>query len=401
MVNVKHCRLRGKKYQIRICCGYDVNGKQILKTMLWEPEPGMTDKQITKELERQVILFEEKVKEGLVLANDKNPRFQDFAEQWFDEYAALNLRNTSYERMMSVSSRVYDKMGNKRLDTITRRDIQQFINDLIRNGKNKKNGKPLSRKSVIHHLNFISDIFNYAVRMEVLNTNPCNNVLVPKGTKSEKSIYTLEEVEKILTCLEEEPLMYRAFFNLALYSGFRRGEMLGLEWKDVDWENGIISVRRTSNYTPSKGMYTDTTKTPKSQRSLKFPPLVMNLLRELKEQQERDRREIGSKWVDSDRLFITWNGSPLFVSQPYGWFQRFCKRNGLRFCDIHSLRHFFASILINEGVDAATVSSVLGHANITTTLSIYSHAFQMAQARATEAITSVLSFKKEAGCAGI
>ena len=395
MVNVKHCRLRGKKYQIRISCGRDWRGKQIMKTMMWEPEPGMTDRQITKELERQVVLFEEKIRQGRVANSDQNPRFQEFGEQWFEEYAAINLRNTSYERMMSVSSRVYERFGNKRLDSISSRDIQRFLNDLMLNGKNKRTGKPLARKSVIHHLNLISDIFNYAVQMEVLNHNPCVNIKVPKGTKKEKQIYTLEEVERILTYLDQEPLIFRAFFTLELNTGLRRGEMLGLEWKDVDWDNGIISVRRTSNYTPSKGLYTDTTKTPKSQRSLKLPDLVMDLLRELKAQQEHDRDEIGTKWVETDRVFTKWNGEPMFVSQPYGWFKRFCKRHDMRFCDIHSMRHFFASILINEGVDAATVSALLGHADITTTMSLYCHAFLQAQARAIEVVGNTLYFKKE------
>ena len=199
-----------------------------------------------------------------------------------------------------------------------------------------------------------------------------------------------------MTCLEDEPLMYKVFFTLAVYSGFRRGEMLGLEWKDVDWQNSVISVRRTSCYTPSKGLYTDTTKTEKSQRSLKFPDEVMGLLRQLKEKQDEDREKYGSKWVESDRLFTKWNGEPLFVAQPYGWFMRFCKRHELRFCDIHSLRHFYASALISEGVDAATVSNALGHSTITTTTNIYCHAFQQAQARAGDAIASVLNFRKKA-----
>lgn len=396
MVKVKHCRLRGKKYQIRICCGRDWQGKQIMKTMMWEPEPGMTDKQITKELERQVFLFEEKIRQGRVANSDQNPRFQEFGDQWFEEYAALNLRHTSYERMMSVSSRVYERFGNKRLDSITSRDIQRFINDLMLNGKNKVTGKPLSRKSVIHHLNLLSDIFNYAVQMEVLNRNPCTNVKVPNGEKKEKQIYTLEEVEQILTYLNQEPLMFRTFFTLELNTGLRRGEMLGLEWKDLDWDNGIISVRRTSNYTPSEGLYTDTTKTPKSQRSLKLPDLVMDLLRELKTKQEHDCIEIGSKWVETDRVFTKWNGEAMFVSQPYGWFKRFCKRHDMRFCDIHSMRHFFASILINEGIDVATVSALLGHADTSTTLSIYCHAFMQAQAKAIEVVANALNFKKEA-----
>ena len=116
----------------------------------------------------------------------------------------------------------------------------------------------------------------------MLTDNPCSRVSVPKGEKKEKQIYTLEEIEQLFDLLEEAPLKYHTFFVLAIYSGFRRGELLGLEWKDVDFENNVISVRRTFNYTAEQGTYTDTTKTKKSQRSLKFPPVVMNLLKSFK-----------------------------------------------------------------------------------------------------------------------
>lgn len=134
-------------------------------------------------------------------------------------------------------------------------------------------------------------------------------------------------------------MKYRMFFTLAIYSGFRLGELLRLEWKDVDWENSIISVKRTSNYSPERGVYTDTTKTKKSQRSLKFPSLVMDLLKTHKTEQDKERINLGSKWFESDRLFIKWNGEPMSQTALYHWFRKFCTRNGFRFCDIHSLRH--------------------------------------------------------------
>ena len=210
----------------------------------------------------------------------------------------------------------------------------------------------------------------------------------------EKDIYTLEEVAQLFQLLETAPLKYRTFFTLAIYSGFRRGEMLGLEWKDIDWEHNVISVRRTSNYTASKGIYTDTTKTKKSQRSLKFPQSVMDLLREYKAEQDEERIKLGTKWQDYDRLFVKWDGRPMNNNTPYFWLKEFCEENNFRFCDIHSLRHFYASALINEGVDAAAVSGALGHSTITTTTSIYCHVFNQAQARAGDAIASVLDFKK-------
>ena len=364
---------------------------QVVQTMTWKPADGMNKKQIEKELQKQAILFEDKCMKGQVTANVK---FQDFAEQWFEEFAKLNLRNTSYERMKQLTVRVYPAIGHLRLDKITSRHIQQFINDLALNGKSLKNGRPLSRKTAVHHLSFISDVFSYAVKMEMLTDNPCKRVTVPKGEKKEKDIYTLEEVAQLFQLLETAPLKYRTFFTLAIYSGFRRGEMLGLEWKDIDWEHNVISVRRTSNYTASKGIYTDTTKTKKSQRSLKFPQSVMDLLREYRAKQDEERIKLGTKWQDYDRLFVKWNGRPMNNNTPYFWLKEFCEENNFRFCDIHSLRHFYASALINEGVDAATVSGALGHSTITTTTSIYCHVFNQTQARAGDAIASVLDFKK-------
>lgn len=385
-------RKRGNTYQIRVSCGYDTKGNQVIQTTSWKPEPNMTARQAEKEVQKQAMLFEEKCLKGQITANVK---FETFAEQWFEEYAKLNLRHTSYERMRQLTQRVYPAIGHLRLDKITGRHVQQFINDLALNGKSMKTGKPLSRKTAIHHLSFISDVFSYAVKMDMLSENPCRKVTVPKGEKKEKEIYTLEEIEELFRLLETAPLKYRTFFTLAIYSGFRRGELLGLEWKDIDWEHNVISVRRTSNYTADKDIYTDTTKTKKSQRSLKFPPMVMDLLKEYKSEQDEEKVKLGSKWIDYDRLFVKYDGRPMNNNTPYFWFTEFCKENNFRFCDTHSMRHFYASALINEGVDAAAVSGALGHSVISTTTSIYCHAFQQAQARASDAITSVLDFSSK------
>ena len=387
-------RKKRNSYEIRVSCGYDLNGKQKFQQMTWKPEEGMTPKQIEKEVNRQAVLFEEKCLKGQVTANVK---FEEFAEQWFQEYARLNLKNTSYEKMKQLPPRVYPAIGHLRLDRITGRHIQQFINDLALNGRNKKNGKPLSRKTVVHHLNFISDIFAYAVKMNMLSDNPCRNVTIPKGETKEKNIYTVEELAQIFELLDNEdvPTKYRVFIKLAVYSGFRRGELLGLEWKDINWENNLISVRRTSNYTVEQGTYTDTTKTKKSKRTLRFPDHVMDMLREFKEEQDKEREMLCNKWKDTDRLFTQWDGSPMGNCTPYSWFMKFCKRNNIRFCDLHSLRHLHASLLINAGVDVATVSTDLGHSTPTTTLGKYTHEFQEAQARTSNIIENALCFAEK------
>lgn len=291
---------RGGSYLIRVSCGYDTKGKQVIQSMTWKPDEKMTPKQAEKELNRQAVMFEEACMRGF---QSKAVKFETFAEEWFEEYAKPNLRNTTYERLLQLRKRVYAAIGHLRMDKISPRQIQAFVNALSKDGANERNGKPLAPKTIRHNLSLISDVFSYAVKMGVVADNPCTKVTIPKGEVKEKQIYTPAEVERFLTLLNNEPLKYRTFFNLMIYSGFRRGEMLGLEWKDVSFETNVISVRRTSNYTAKKGVYTDTTKTKKSQRSLKFPQEIMDMLKEYKAEQDEQALKYGDKWVETDRLY--------------------------------------------------------------------------------------------------
>ncbi len=218
-------------YEIKVSCGYDINGKQIIQYKHWKPEDGMTKKQIEKEVNRQAVLFEEECKKGKITASVK---FETLAEEWFEQYAKIQLRSTTYTRLRQLTKRVYPAIGHLRMDKITARIIQNFITDLAMNGKSFKTSKSISSKTVVHHLSFISDVFNYAIRMDMLTDNPCRRVIPPKAKAAEKDYYTLEEVEKLFEVLRGEPLKYQVFFNLAIYSGFRRAELLGLEWKDIE-----------------------------------------------------------------------------------------------------------------------------------------------------------------------
>lgn len=380
-------------YEIKVSCGYGVDGKQRNQYKSYKPEPGMTKRQIEKEMQRQAILFEEDCKRGQITAAVK---FETFAEQWFEEYAKVNLRPTSYARMKQLTKRVYPAIGHKRLDKITARDIQKFITDMLTNGRNLNNGKPLSRKTAVHHLSFISDVFSYAVRMGMLCDNPCRRVFVPKQEQEEKQIYTIEQVKILYENLKSEPMKYQAYLLLSIYSGYRRSEMLGLEWKDIDFEHDLIHVRRTSQYTSEKGIYTDTTKTRKSKRVSKMPASIMNLLRQFKADQNEEARRLGTKWEDYDRLFTKWNGAPMNPQTPFEWLKGYCERIGIPFRNIHSLRHLHASLLIFEGVDVVAVSEDMGHSVVGTTLNLYSHMFQEVKARNCDAISNALSFTNEA-----
>lgn len=380
-------RKRGNSYQIRVGVGYKPDGTQISRSMTWTPAQGMSERQIEKELNRQAVIFEEECRSrsagGMV-------KFEIFAEEWFSEYAKSNLRNTTFNFLYHQRLRVYRAIGDTSMEKITVRQLQEFINSLSKDGANEVNGKPLSPKTVRHVLSLVSDIFAYAVRMGIVRENPCVRVVLPKLVRKEKKIYTVEETVRLMELLRKEPVKYRAFFFLLIYSGCRRGELLGLEWRDVDFANCLISIRRTSCYTPDRGTYTDTTKTEQSKRTLKLPQEVMDILCELRDFQLRQADIFGDKWVESGRLFTKENGEPQHPNTSYHWLEKFCARNGLPFYGLHSFRHLFASLLVSNGVDIVTVSGVLGHSAVSTTSNIYCHMLEDARVRASDTVASAL-----------
>lgn len=447
----------GTSYLIRASCGYSVSGRQIEKSMTWRPNPGMTQKQIEKELNRQAILFDEKcAAQG---AEGGNIKFEAFAKEWFQEYAETQLRPRTVARLHQLEERTYTAIGHIRVDKLTARHIQRFIDNLGEDGVSAKRDyatprgdfserlggmtqKQLSElcgvsrstisalcrggdvtlttaeklsealkasvtelftirrgsgrmspKSIQHYLSFVSSVLDYAFRFGMISENPCRRVILPAKENVERDCYSLEEAQRFLDSLEQAPTKYRAFYVLAIYSGLRRGELLGLEWKDIDFQNQLVKVQRTSQYLKERGTYTDETKTKRSRRTLKLPACVFAVLRAHCIEQATERLKMGDRWQNSDRLFTHLDGSPMHPNTPYHWLQRFCEETGQRFLGVHAFRHLNASLLINSGVDVKTVSASLGHSQVTTTLNIYAHTFEEAQAKASEAVADLLAVK--------
>ena len=362
--------------------------------MTWKPSPGMTENQILKELERQKVLFEEKVKSGKLA--EKQIKFEPLAREWLAQAEKEGvLKPLTIKRFKQTQERTYKALGHLYVDRITTRQIQAFINNLAEDGINQLTGAGLATKTQKLYLNFVSDVFKYAIKNGIATDNPCRNVTPIKKPQKERSCYTPEQAIQFLTALENEPIKYQTFFMLAIYGGFRRGELLGFEWKDINFTNNVITVNRISIYDKG-GMKTGTPKTKKSQRSLKLPQIVFNQLRRYKTWQTEERLKMGDAWHDNDRLFTTWNGEPMGPDTARHWLEKFCKKNDLPFMSIHSFRHLNASLLINSGADVKTVSAALGHSQTSTTLDIYTHSFAEAQAKASEAVADALNLQKQA-----
>lgn len=155
-------------------------------------------------------------------------------------------------------------------------------------------------------------------------------------------------------------------------------------------EKHTVSVRRASLYTAKEGVFTAPTKTTKSRRTLKLPAWVFDLVKRLQVEQTMRRLALGDQWHECGRLFTRLDGSPINPEQPYKWLRRFCTDNRLPFYGIHQFRHLNASLLIFNGEDVRSVSAALGHSQASTTLNIYAHTFETAQARASDALAEAL-----------
>lgn len=282
-----------------------------------------------------------------------------------------------------------------RVDSISTRIIQQLIVNFTK-GSKAKGYKPLSPKSVKNSVSFISSVMEYAMRLEIVEKNPCRNALLPPLTDSkEKDIYTVEEAQLFInTLMDKAPLHYQVFFILAIYGGLRLGEICGLEWDAVNFEDNIIHICKSASFIQHEGIVVHTPKTRSSNRYLKLPTLVFDYLRKLKKHYEDESERLGTKWIDTDNAVIkTEFGSRINPLTPPKWLRRFCEANGLRFVSVHSFRHLNASLLIGAGSDVRTVSACLGHSTPTTTLGIYAHAFLENQAKASVAVANNFALK--------
>ena len=235
--------------------------------------------------------------------------------------------------------------------------------------------KTLSGKTILHHHRLISSILSTAVEWGVIPANPCDRTQSPKAEKTEPRYLDEKQAATMLELLESKPFDFRIMIRVLLFTGLRRGELLGLEWHDIDFERNIIQVCRSSLYLPEMGVYQDDTKNDSSDRIFKVSQTVIDDLRDFRVWQLEQRLKAGDKWQSSNRLFTTAEGKPLHPDTLSDRFSEFIKahRDVLPYVSIHSLRH----------------------TNAATTGRIYAHAIRSADEAAAEAIDDILSPKKK------
>lgn len=373
---------RENAYRVRVFNGKDANGKFLYTSMTVRfDDPrfeGMTEKKRDKAIEAIAFEFEQQLNS---LALIPNVTFKIFAERWFGDYADIQQAITTRERCEDFKERTYEALGDMRMDKIKTIHVQNFVNSLTKPGVNKTDPeKGLSRKTIKHYLSFVSSIFEYAIRIEMLTKNPCTNVKLPPEIHSEKKIYTPEQAEEFVDLLySEAPLKHQLFASIAIICGLRRSEIVGLRYSDIDVDNHILRIERAANYSrKKKEMYVGNTKTASSVRSIKLPQVIIDIFLKYEAQEIEIKTFMGIKHTDEDFLFCdTTYTKIMYNGIPYNYLKKMCKNHGMDFYGIHSMRHFVASAMISKGTDAKTVSEILGHSTPATTVNIpYGHTYQ-------------------------
>ncbi|MBS7263005.1 MAG: site-specific integrase [Eubacteriales bacterium] len=291
----------------------------------------------------------------------------EFLDDWLENHHKGNVKHQTYVRYRSNIRNYIEQssLSEMELDTITRKDVQAFVNDL-RKTVSLRTGRLLSPGTVNNTYVTLQCAYNYAVDLELIEKNPCIRIRrAPKSYHTEIKCFTVQEqkaIERFID-LSDNPEYY--CYILCLYTGLRIGELCALTWDDVDFERELLFVNKTVyNSCDASGRWilmTDAPKSMTSYRSIPLPDHILNGLRRLK------------ILVDGNYVCSYRDGSQMAPWACRWRYDEMLKRLGIRHVSFHALRHTFATRAIENGMDIKTLSEILGHANPSVTLSIYAH----------------------------
>ena len=424
-------RKRGNSYQVTVSNGRKPDGTQIIETATFKPDPIKTEKQNQKALEVFAFEFEQKVLSGKYLDGEKLT-FQAFTEIWQTDYAEQHLEASTqqlYKHLLKLH--ILPVIGNLKISKIQPSQLNKLYKTLASERKDGKEGG-YSPKTIKHVHNLISAIYSVAIKWNVVLDNPCDRVEPPKQTPARDKVkcFTPEQTSVFLGLLDKDftttckahdriddtgkeyhvaeyhetrkiSLQFKLFFLLAIFGGMRRGEIIALEWSDLDYSSNTVSITKSTGIVDGKPL-TKAPKTNSSVRTISVPVSVMTVAREWKREQLQYRLAIGSQWIGENHIFIQWNGKQMHPDTPYNAFKRIIRRynktvenetDKLPDIPLHGLRHTSATLLISQNVDIRTVSGRLGHAQTSTTMDIYSHALKEMDEKAANALDALLSKK--------
>ena len=368
------------RWEGRIVVGHKQNGEPIFRYVLAKNQKELLDK-----LHRDLEAFQD-----VELTEDSRMTLGEWLERWMEDYGAATLRpNTlrSYEQFIRCYIKPY--LGDKIVSRVTRMDIQKLYRKLKHEGRvheHPEYGHELSDTMVLRIHAMLHRCLKDAEAAHVIARNPTDGAAVPKANHRPKQILTKEQMDIFLAAVDRNEI-WRDFFYTELTTGLRKGEICGLMWSDFDSKQGTLSVRRTIHRRRGGGVTTGATKTGAGKRVITLPPSTAELL------QKRKKRSY-SQWIFCHPLLPE---QPLPPDMAHNRMKTLLKRAGLPELRFHDLRHTFATHALASGVDAKTLSGILGHTKASFTLDTYAHVTGDMQRQAAQVMDTFMTdiFGKE------
>ncbi|MDQ0091616.1 integrase [Paenibacillus anaericanus] len=377
---------RGSGYRLVVDIGEDSLGKRNRKTKMVDTT---SKRQAEKELSRFVVELEEK---GFFSINKpKKIIFDQMLDKWVEIFVLNDLELTTQSNYLyQLKTRIRPELGQMPLDKITSLTIVEFLHNMksIRNP-----GQPVGAQTKLYVYRMLKSIFLKATEWYNLSFNPMEKVARPKDDKPPGvNVYDETESKEVFKHLQSEPTQFRVLITLAFTSGMRRAELLGLEWKHINKDRGVIELRQSI---PAFKDGVPVIKAPKNKgsvRTISIPPSVIAELEEYKKEWFKLRTKNIEIWkTNHEFIFCNKYGMPYYPKTLGEKWRSFIQRKNLRHIRMHDIRHTSVTILINRGIHAKIISERIGHSKIGTTMDVYGHVIRAADVAAADTFETVFS----------
>jgi integrase len=326
---------------------------------------------------------------------------------WLENVAVHHLRENTHTRYTTCVHRyLIPGLGKKKLAKLTAKDVRTWLNQLrttcqcCTRGIDARRDQPrccaagrccsklLSPLTLTYIHSVLKSALEHAVREEEIPRNVARNVRTGTPRPRRFEPLTADEARHLLTAAQGHRL--HALFELALHTGLRKGELLGLHWEDLDLDAGTTAIRRTLQRTAAGGLTTLPTKTRASERRIALPTRCLQSLKRHHEQQQREREPAGTTWQHDGHVFTTVQGRPIDPTNLTRTFLTLLRKAGLRRIRFHDLRHSTATLLLEQGVELVVIKELLGHAHIGVTATVYAHVRLRLQRNAIDTLSTTL-----------
>ena len=378
-MKIKGVTKRGKNtYRFTLSLGFDGNGNNIRKTRTFKVPEGTSDTKAEKLVMAAYSDFQREYKYSQDL--EEHMRFNELVEIYFRDFAPNELKPvTRYNYEKDLAIHITPIFGNRKIMSIKTSELTTFFTHM-----------DLSSETTRKLRTIMSSVMNFGVKQGYIPKNPCHGALYKKETATAKKIKYLDDKQsRKLMELTSEYSIFNTIIQMLLFTGLRIGECLCLEWDDIDFEHGTVSVSETLAYAYYE-KYASTTKNTQSVRTLKLGEYSMALLKRHKEKQDELKAIVGKAWKYPTFVFTTEIGEYINYGSINDKLKALLEENELPILTVHALRHTNASLMINSGVDIKAVSARLGHCNISITADTYGHIFDAYQARIEQSVEDKL-----------